>query len=58
MEDAKKWIVGILVVACLILCIALVVIGQSRLELAGLLMEFVGLGGILLMLGLYNRKYK
>lgn len=58
MEGGKKWIVGILAVVCLIVCIALVVLGQRRLEFTGLLMEFAGLGGILIMLGLYNRKYK
>ena len=32
MEGGKKWIVGILAVVCLIVCIALVVLGQRRLE--------------------------
>ncbi len=58
MEENKKWIVGILVVVFLVICIALVVIGQRNLSYGGLFMEFLGLGGILLMLGLYNRKYK
>jgi preprotein translocase subunit SecG len=58
MEDGKKWIVGILVVVFLVICIALVVLGQRKIAFSGLMMEFVGLGGILLLLGLYNRKYK
>ena len=48
MEDGKKWIVGILVVVFLVICIALVVLGQRKIAFSGLMMEFVGLGGILL----------
>ncbi len=57
-EQSRKWIVGILAAVCLIICIALVIVGQRRIEAAGLMMQLVGLAGILVLIGLYNKKYK
>lgn len=58
MEENRKWIVGILAAVFFVICIALVVMGQRRIEAAGLIMELAGLGGILVLIYLYNRKYK
>ena len=58
MEENKKWIVGIIAAVLFIICIALVVAGQRRIEAAGLAMQLVGLCGILAMLFAYNQKYK
>ena len=58
MEENKKWI-GILINAVLVIvCIALVIIGQRRIEAAGLVMQMIGLAGILVLLYMYNRKYQ
>ena len=41
-----------------IVCIALIVIGQKNIGATGLAMELIGLAGLLVLLYLYNRKYK
>lgn len=57
-EQTKKIIIGILVAVVFCVCIALVVIGQRNIGLAGLGMELLGLAGLILLLWLYNRQYK
>lgn len=57
-EQTKKLIVGILIAVVFCVCIALVVVGQRHIGLAGLGMEMLGLAGLLLLLWLYNRQYK
>lgn len=55
-EQVKKVIIGILVAAVFVLCIALVVIGQRHIGLGGLGLELLGLAGLLFLLWLYNYK--
>lgn len=55
-EHVKKVIIGILVAAVFVLCIALVVIGQRHIGLGGLGLELLGLVGLLFLLWLYNYK--
>lgn len=57
-EQTKKLIIGILVAVVFCVCIALVVVGQRHIGLAGLGIEMLGLAGLLLLLWLYNRQYK
>ena len=57
-EQIKKIVIGVLVAVVFCVCIALVVIGQRNIGLAGLGMELLGLAGLLFLLWLYNRKYK
>lgn len=55
-EQVKKVIIGILMAAVFVLCIALVVIGQRHIGLGGLGLELLGLVGLLFLLWLYNYK--
>lgn len=48
-------------IACLvvfIVCIVLVVVGQKTVGIPYLLMELLGLAGLLIMLYFYNKKYQ
>lgn len=57
-EQGKRILIGIIVIAVFIVCIALVVIGQRSVGLKGLLMMLAGLTGLIVLLWLYNRQYK
>ena len=56
MEENKKWIVLLINAALFLICMALVIVGQRRIEAAGLIMQLIGLAGILTLIYLYNRK--
>lgn len=58
MEENKKWIVVLINVALFVICMALVIAGQRRIEATGLIMQLIGLTGILTLIYLYNRKYQ
>ena len=58
MEEIKKWIIGVAAAILFIICMALVIAGQRKIEASGLMMQIAGLGGILAMLFAYNQKYK
>ena len=45
-------------VVVFIVCLALVIMGQKNISAAGLGMELAGLAGLLVLLYLYNRRYK
>lgn len=55
MNQVTKNIIAIIV---FIASFGLVCFGQSQSGYAGLAMELVGLAGLLILLYLYNRKYK
>lgn len=57
-EYTKKILTGILVVVVFVVCIALVVVGQKNIGPTGLLTMLVGLAGLLVLLGIYNKQYK
>lgn len=57
-EQIKKMIVGILVAIVFVVCIALVIVGQRHIGLGGLGMELLGLAGLLVLLWLYNRRFR
>ncbi len=57
-EQGKKLLIGIIVTIAVIVCIALVVIGQRHIGPQGLLMMLVGLAGLIVLLWMYNRQYK
>ena len=58
MEGNKKWIMIIINAALVALCLALVIVGQRNIAMLGLGLQLLGLGGILLLLYLYNKKYQ
>ena len=41
-----------------IVCLVLIIVGQKNIRAMGLAMELIGLIGLLVLLFLYNRKYK
>lgn len=48
----------ILSLIAFIVCVALVVIGQKKVGIPNLMMEIVGVIGIMILIYLYNRKYQ
>jgi uncharacterized membrane protein len=57
-DNLKSILIGILVAIIFVVCIALVVVGQKNTGPQGLLTMLVGLAGLLVLLGIYNSKYK
>ena len=53
-----KVIKNVILLVVFVVCLGLVIIGQRNISLTGLSMELVGLVGLLVLLFLYNRKYK
>lgn len=49
---------NIIMVIVFIVCLALVIIGQKSISGTGLLMELIGLTGLLTLLFIYNHRYK
>lgn len=55
----NKNVVRIIVMAIVfIICLALIVTGQKNISATGLGMELAGLAGLLVLLYIYNRRYK
>ena len=54
----SKVIKNVVLLAVFIICLALIIIGQKNISVTGLVMELIGLAGLLVLLYLYNRKYK
>ena len=53
-NTVRNLIMGIVFIVCL----ALIIIGQRNISVTGLVMEIVGLIGLLTLLFVYNRRYK
>lgn len=54
----NKWVKIILYVLIFCVCLALIITGQKTVGVKNLLLQFVGLAGILAMLYGYNKKYQ
>src|SRR5699024_12520309 len=54
----SKVIKNVVLLAVFIICLALIIIGQKNISVTGLCMELIGLAGLLVLLFLYNGKYK
>lgn len=57
-DTTKKIIVGILVAIVFCVCVALVIVGHRNVGLQGLIVELIGLAGLIFLLWLYNRQYR
>ena len=53
-----KWMSRILYTVIFVVSVALIAVGQRNIGPAGLLVMLVGLAGILILLYLYNRKFR
>lgn len=49
---------SIIMIIVFVVCLALVIIGQRNIGMHGLVMEMVGLVGLLTLLFVYNHQYK
>ena len=49
---------NVIMLVVFVVCLALVLVGQKNISATGLARELVGLGGLLTLLFVYNRKYK
>lgn len=54
----KKWLKIIVCALVFCVCVALIVIGQKTVGVKNLLLQLLGLAGILVLLFLYNKKYQ
>lgn len=54
----NKWVKIILYILVFCVCLALVIIGQKTIGVKHLLLQLIGLAGILAMLYGYNKKYQ
>lgn len=54
----SKTIKNIIMVIVMVICFALIIIGQKNISVTGLMMEIVGLIGLLVILYLYNARFK
>ena len=58
-EDAvKEKIIGLVLVLCFILSLTLIIVGQKNVSIVGFANEIIGLTGLLVILFIYNRKYR
>ena len=48
----------VILLVIFLVCLGLIIVGQKNISLTGLGMELAGLVGLLVLLFLYNRKYK
>ena len=57
-EFTKKMVTAIVVLIVFVVCVALVVIGQRNIGASGLMIQLVGVAGLVVLLWLYNRQYR
>ncbi len=54
----SKTIKNTIMIIAMVICFALIIIGQKNISVTGLVMEIVGLIGLLILLYLYNARFK
>ncbi len=54
----KQILTGVLVALFFILCVVLVIVGQRNIGAVGALTMLGGVAGLLILLGLYNLRYR
>lgn len=54
----KEKIIGLVLLLCFILSVGLIISGQKNISLTGFTYEIIGLVGLLVVLFVYNRKYR
>lgn len=57
-DRMKEKIIGLVLVLCSILSVGLIISGQKNISLTGFTYEIIGLIGLLIVLFVYNRKYR
>ena len=54
----KEKIISLVLVLCFIISLTLIIIGQKNISTVGFANEIIGLIGLLMVLFVYNRKYR
>ena len=54
----KEKIINLVLVLCFILSVSLIIAGQKNVSIVGFTNEIIGLAGLLVVLFVYNRKYR
>ena len=54
----KEKIINLVLVICFILSVSLIIVGQKNVSIVGFANEIIGLIGLLVILFIYNRKYR
>ena len=54
----KEKILNLVLVICFILSVSLIIVGQKNVSRVGFANEIIGLAGLLVVLFIYNRKYR
>ena len=57
-DRMKEKIIGLVLLLCSILSVGLIISGQKDISITGFTYEIVGLVGLLVVLFVYNRKYR
>lgn len=57
-DRMKEKIIGLVLLLCSILSVGLIISGQKNVSLTGFTYEIIGLVGLLVVLFVYNRKYR
>lgn len=57
-DRMKEKIIGLILLLCSILSVGLIISGQKNISLTGFTYEIIGLIGLLVVLFVYNRKYR
>jgi hypothetical protein len=57
-DRMKEKIIGLVLLLCSILSVGLIISGQKNISLTGFTYEIIGLVGLLVVLFVYNRKYR
>ena len=54
----QEKIINLVLVICFILSVSLIIVGQKNISIVGFANEIIGLAGLLVVLFVYNRKYR
>ena len=57
-DRMKEKIIGLVLLLCSILSVGLIISGQKNISMTGFTYEIIGLVGLLVVLFVYNRKYR
>ena len=58
MENKISYVKKIVRLAFVLFCVCIVIVGQKNIGYFGLILMLMGVVGLLVSLGLYNRKFK
>lgn len=54
----NRTVINLIMILVFVVCLGLIIYGQKNIGITGLLLELIGLIGLLTLLFIYNRRYK